>query len=278
MPTGIEEPREIATLREIHHERVAVDVVSGIGVIEARQRHSLERRVPCLLVPIRHQAMAVWIQGRNQDDDNVVQDVERVRVARGGELIEQLGHGLAAADFGGMDARADRDDGRMGGGQAFSLARRQRPWIREPLVRCADLGEVRRVFRGADDRRDRAMACRRAAEIEDADAVARGGDPLEIPLDLHDGRDLAIRADRKTELRFRRGHLRRDSCAREGAHDGSDRCHPMEAADGVGSAGMPPRCGRARGHGVCRRATVAPRCAPVSSQNSITRGCRSSAA
>ena len=49
MPLGVEEPREVAALGEVHHERVAIDVVAGVLVIQPRHRPAFERRALDLL-------------------------------------------------------------------------------------------------------------------------------------------------------------------------------------------------------------------------------------
>ena len=46
VPLGVEEARQIAALRQVHHERVAVDVVTRVPVIEPRHRLRLQTVYP----------------------------------------------------------------------------------------------------------------------------------------------------------------------------------------------------------------------------------------
>ena len=129
MPLRVEEPRQVAVLRQVHHERVAVDVVAGVLVIQPRHRRRLRTASPSALVPVDDQAMAVRIERRDQDDDDVLQDVEGRRIGGGGQLVEQLVGRLRRADFGGVDAAADGE---------HRLLRRARSAARRPATASAD--------------------------------------------------------------------------------------------------------------------------------------------
>ena len=82
MPLRVEEPRQVAVLRHVHHERVAIEVVAGVLVIQPRHRPALVRRALLLPVPVDDQPMAVGIERRDQDDDDVLQDAEDRRRRR----------------------------------------------------------------------------------------------------------------------------------------------------------------------------------------------------
>ena len=138
MPLGVEEPREVPVLRHVHHERVAIDVVAEVLVIEPRHGTALQRRALLLVVPIDDQPMAVRIERRDQDEDDVLQNVERVGIAGRRERIQQLVGGLRGPHFRRMDAAANGEDRLVRGHDLTRLVGRERSRIRQTLVRRAD--------------------------------------------------------------------------------------------------------------------------------------------
>ena len=78
VPLRVEEPRQVPILDHVHHEPVAIDVVADVLVIEPRHRSTLERRAFLFVVPVDDETMAVGIQRWNQNQDDVLQDGERL--------------------------------------------------------------------------------------------------------------------------------------------------------------------------------------------------------
>ena len=101
MPVRVEKPREVAVLRHVHHERVAIDVVAGVLVIQPRHRAALIRGALLLVVPIDHKTMAVRIERRDQNEDDVVENVSDVGIRRPAhEVVEEQRRVLRTGDFG----------------------------------------------------------------------------------------------------------------------------------------------------------------------------------
>lgn len=125
---------------------------------------------------------------------------ERRLVGGGRQRVQQFYGCLGCADFGRVDARADRDDGLVRRRQAPRVVLRERAWIGELLVGGADLIEIADVRRRRDDGRRGAMAFGRRAEIDERDAIRRRRECLEVLVDVVSGRDLAVAARAETEL------------------------------------------------------------------------------
>ena len=170
MPVRVEKPREIAALRHVHHERVAIDVVAGVLVIQPRHRAAFVRRALFLVVPIDDQAVAVGVERRNQNDHDVPEHVAGGGVARRGQRIEQLVGRLRRADFGCVYAAASGGDG---------LVRMRADGPRRPEA-CVDPPDadwprgcvgVSDVVGRADDGGDGAVTLGGGTEVDDLDAV-----------------------------------------------------------------------------------------------------------
>ena len=146
--------------------------------------------------------MAIGIERRDQDDDNVLQDGEDPGLVRRGQRMQQLVRRLGAADLRGMNAGADRDDCLVRRGQGPRLFRRQRPRIGQPLVRRPDPREVPDVLGSADDRGDGPVAFSRSAEVDELDAIGRRRHLLEVAIDRLRGRQLPIGAHAEPEVRL----------------------------------------------------------------------------
>ncbi len=85
-------------LRE--HVHVAVVVVPDVRMIETRNRAGFVRRAEVLVEPVGHHDLAVRVQARHQQHDDVVENLLRRRRVVGGELVHQLERHLRRADLG----------------------------------------------------------------------------------------------------------------------------------------------------------------------------------
>jgi hypothetical protein len=223
MPVAVEEPREVPVLREVHHEGIAVDVMAGVLVIEPRHEPALVGRALRPVVPVGHDALAVRVERRDQDEHHVLEHGERCRVGGGGERVEQLAGGLRRTDLRRVDARADRDDHLLGGGEPQRLVAIELARIGEAHVGCADLVEVAQVHRRADHRGDRPVSLGGGSEVDQGDTVRLRVDEREVALDRVRCRQVPIAAEPEPEVRVRRGHLRsrrRGECQHRAQHQG----------------------------------------------------------
>ena len=66
-----------ARFDHVEHVAVAVVVVADILLVELRHRRDLERRADVAAIPLRHHLLAVRVDGRPQQQDDVLEDVRR---------------------------------------------------------------------------------------------------------------------------------------------------------------------------------------------------------
>ena len=183
MPLAVEKAREVAALCEIHHERVAVDVVSCVLVIRPRQRPALERRPLVLVVPVDHETMPVGVEHRDDDEHHVAQLFEDFGIVRRRKLVEKMVRGLRGADFGGVNAAADGDHDLVVRRDAVRILGPEGTRVREPLVVALDLIEVADVLGRRHDGGDRAVVLGRGSEVGDLDTIGSRRHELEVLLD-----------------------------------------------------------------------------------------------
>ena len=147
MPFPVEKAREVAALGEVHHERIPIDVVTGVLVIGPRHRAAFKRGRLVSVVPVHDEPVAVGIEHRDDDDDEVVEVMKRGFVRSRRQRVEKFHGGLGRADFRRVDARADRDDGLVRRCQPFRVLFRRQSRIGKLLIGRADLVEVADVLR-----------------------------------------------------------------------------------------------------------------------------------
>jgi hypothetical protein len=208
MPVAVEEARERAVLRHVQHERIAVDVVAHVAVVEPRHRGALELGPLPALVPIDGQHVPVGIERWEQDQHDLAEHPSRLGVARGRQVVEELVGRLCRTDLRRVDARADGDDDRLGVGELERLLLRDRSRIRQLLVRGLDGVEPYQILRSGDDRADEPIAVGRRAGVNQLHAIGRGGHRLEVLLNLGPRGQLPIGAHAETKEGLGRGHRR----------------------------------------------------------------------
>ena len=99
VPRRVEQPGEVPIFREVHHERIAVDVMTRVFVVEPRQWPTLEWCPFVSCVPVGDDPIAVRIERRNQNHDDVLKDVERRRIGGRGQHEEELAGRLGRANL-----------------------------------------------------------------------------------------------------------------------------------------------------------------------------------
>ena len=183
MPLTVEEARQQPVLLQVQHERVAVDVVAGVLVVEPRDRAAFERGVLVLAVPVGDHRVAVRVERREQHEHDLAQDRQRTRVACGGQAVEQLVGRLRRRHFRPVDAAADGHHHRLVVGDLPRFRLRQPARVREPPVGRLDRVQASEVLRGRHDHGDHAASLGRLPHLDEADAVGRGGDQVDVPED-----------------------------------------------------------------------------------------------
>ncbi len=81
------------------HVPVAVVVVADVVVVEIGQRSALVVRAEIFAILLGDHGLAVRIERRNEQHDDVIQAAERLGIVGGGELVRPLHGHLAGADF-----------------------------------------------------------------------------------------------------------------------------------------------------------------------------------
>ena len=130
-------------------------------------------------VPVGDQLHAVGIDGREQEDI-VVEDAQRLRIAAAEEVVGLGEEGLGGDDFVGVQAAIDPDDGLAFGGEGVRLIVGEAFGAGEAL---GDFFVARQVFeigRRGDDGHDDGAAFGGLADLFELDAVGLGGDLVPV--------------------------------------------------------------------------------------------------
>ena len=210
MPVAVHEPREVAALREVHHERVTIDVVAGVLLVEPRHRPAFPRRTLLLLVPVGDQPLAVGVQRRDEYHHDVLQHRQRLRVGGGDQRVQELACCLRGPDLRRVDAAADGDDHLLRRRQAPGLVGLERARIGQAEVGRADLVEVADVLRRAHHGGRRRMPLGGAAEVDQLHAIGLRRDEREVAGDVVSGRETTVGSEAETEVGVWRGNLGRN--------------------------------------------------------------------
>ena len=194
---------------EVH---VAVVIVAGVVVIEKRQGAGFAGGAESLVVPIGDHDLAVGIERRHQQEDDVVEHLFDGGGVAGGEVVDQFQHHLRGADFGGVDVVGDEDDGLAGAEDFVALGVGGRAALEVELTfQVLQLVEIAQVFGGADFQEDERIAVGGGAEVAKLDAVGAVGDGLHVLDDLVPANQLFIAADAEAEILL--GALHGSGCA-----------------------------------------------------------------
>ncbi len=188
-------------LRE--HEPVAVVVVPGVFVIEARQLGALERRAEVLAIPLHYQQLAVGIVAGQHDRYHVLPDCAARRRFIRHQVISQLRRHLGGAHLGRVNAAIDQHHTARLCQQLGSLALRERPRVCQARLRPLPAFELREIFRCADEGHVQIIALGGLAQVLHLQPVGGRIQLFEVGDDLMIIRQLVIAAQAKAKVRFR---------------------------------------------------------------------------
>ena len=96
--------RHVLALLLREHVHVAVVVVAGVRVIEDRQRARLVRRAEVPVEPVGDQDLAVGIQARHEQQDDVVENLPGGGRIVGRQVMHEIQGHLRRTHFGGVNA------------------------------------------------------------------------------------------------------------------------------------------------------------------------------
>ena len=171
-------------------------------------RARLERRAEVLVEPVGHHDLAVGIQARHEQEDDVVEDLLHLRRVLGRQPVHQLHRHLRRADLGRVNAAGDEQHELAAAGRSRRARRRSArpPWKYSFRCRLLVAIEVLQRLGRADlhhDERD----CRRStfrARGSGRDR-SRADDLAHVLDDLVPPRELVVGADAEAEELLGRG-------------------------------------------------------------------------
>ena len=94
----------VLRLLHVHGEGIAVVVVADVLVVQPRRRRPFIFGSEILVVEVGHHDLAVRIEAGNQQEDDIVEDPLRLRIAPRHQLVGELGRHLSPANLGGVHA------------------------------------------------------------------------------------------------------------------------------------------------------------------------------
>ena len=198
MPEDLSRHLALLLTEEVH---VAVVIVSRVVVVEIRQRAGFTRGAERLVVPIRHHDLAVGVEGRNQQENDVVEHLADGGGIAGGEVVHQFQHHLRGTDFRGVDVIRNEDN-RLAGTEdfvTFGVGRGAALEV-ELTFQVLQAIEVAEVFGRTDLQKDEGVAVRCGAEVPEPDAVRPVGEGLQVLDDLVPANQLPVAADAESEI------------------------------------------------------------------------------
>ena len=195
-----EEAREGARLREVEHEPVAVVVVAGVGVVNLRRLGALPGLAHRGAIPVGDDLYAVGVGRGDEDEDRVVQNLARVGVLRGRQLVGELRGHLRGDDLRGVNRAGDDDDGLAFADKSLALGVPvDEARVGEAALDVAIFVEFAYILRRAQVGDEERPAERALADLPDEHAVARAVEPLEVVCDLSPVGDAPVFAGREAE-------------------------------------------------------------------------------
>ena len=203
MPVLEHDPGHVPGFHQVEHEGVPVVVVSAVLVIQPWEIASLVVRAQVLLVPVGHHDLAVRVETRDHQEDDVFQYVLRGVVFARHQVVGELGRHLRRGDLTGVEAHGLADDDLAFLHQAVDLAFGKAPRIGDPPVDFPQFLKVREVVRGGDDGQQEGVVLRRGTQIDHPDVFALLVQQVKILHDAVPAGHFAIVAETKAEEGFR---------------------------------------------------------------------------
>ena len=153
---------------------VAVVVVADVVVVEPRQGGSLVLGAEPLVVPVHHPLRPVGIQGRNVQQDDVVQNLADSLLVRRRQPVQESRGGLRPTHLGRVDTVRDEHHGAPCSKEFLELLLAGHPArIREPHLDVVKLAETTLVLLARDGHHHEWQAHGREAERIDLHSLAR---------------------------------------------------------------------------------------------------------
>ena len=164
--------RHVLRVGHVGHERVAVVVVARVLLIEPRRVRAFVLGAELSCVPVGDHDLAVGIEGRNFDEDDVVENALGFVVVARQEIVDQLDRHLAAADLGGVHAHRLHDDRLALIDECLGLGLGETARIADARVDLAVALELRHVGGRRDEDLEERVAFRGRSHVDDLHAAA----------------------------------------------------------------------------------------------------------
>ncbi len=124
-PVPIEHLVEVLRLDLREHVAVTVVIVTCVLVVQVGQRRSFVRGAEIAPIPLDHHALPVRVLRGDEQHDGVLEKVLDLGCAFDGQPVDQVVHGLARPDLGGVHVGTDEDHRLAGAGNLIgTLGRR----------------------------------------------------------------------------------------------------------------------------------------------------------
>ena len=200
-PLPVHQLVHVLGLARVRHVEVAIVVVPGVLLVEARAAGAARGRIGVLHVALRDHLHPVRV-GVDGDDDHVAQDARGLLVGAAHELIDGLDQLMGADDFRRVQAAVEPDDRLSFFRQCARLRLVDAPGpvqlLRDLLVAI----ELLEVLRRGDDRREMRPALFGLADLHDLHPGRFLVDLLPVGLELIVGGELIVVADVEAEVLF----------------------------------------------------------------------------
>ena len=148
--------------------------------------------------------LAVGILRRDDEHDEVVENLLDVGAVLGREPVGNLGDRLCVADFGRVDRSVEEIERATLLCQLRRLGRAEPAWIGQPPIDLDQAVEAGQVFRRADGGQHVRIAHRRLPDLAEADPARGAREVLQVLDDLGIARQLTIGTNSKPEELCRR--------------------------------------------------------------------------
>ena len=162
----------VLALDHVGLEGVPVVVVARVLVVEPGLVDPLVLGAQGLLVPVCDHDLAVGVEARHHEVDDVVQDTLGLLVLPAQEVEGQLGGHLGAPDLRGVEAHGLADDGLALRQQSLHIILGEAPGIADLQVDLSQMLQVLQVLGRGDHNQEEWIALGRGAHLHDLDLTA----------------------------------------------------------------------------------------------------------
>ncbi len=237
-PVVVEDSADRLRLGLRQLREVPVVVVPDVGVVEPRHPAPLPARPEVLPVPLDLHTVAVGVDRRDEEEDDLREAPLRLGVLGRREGVGPLHRHLRRRDLARVDAAGHEEDDLPLPDERRRLRLGEPSRVGEPARHVADPRHVREVLRGGDRCEDHLLAERRLPDRGNGHPVGRRIEGAEVRDDLAPVRERPVRPDGDLQEFRRPGHR---GAGREGGKEEGEEERADAHGPPVYPRGGPPR-------------------------------------